>query len=246
MAAGECATGLHPMVVRCHTAVHRAGRVTRAWSRPALRPAGGVAAQPVALSAKTRRQPAPRRACAAACRPPPPPGAFRLDLETRRRPRATQTSWATLCPLRLAAIEAFLLGARHRRPPKGSVTARHHPASHPPPPRVAIPGAHSPACPHAHPPTPPRAPHHPQDPAAPPPPVVLVPPLFERDYRGRSRMVKSSFDYAFGKPLLKWLFHDYLWPGAGARLDLRPAEDPRLVTRLRLLADKAGGVPGGE
>ena len=40
------------------------------------------------------------------------------------------------------------------------------------------------------------------------PDVVLVPPIFERDFRGRSRMAKSGYHYQFGRPALKWLFHD--------------------------------------
>ena len=40
--------------------------------------------------------------------------------------------------------------------------------------------------------------------------IVLVPPLFERDFRGRSRMCKSSYDWLFCKPGLKWLFNDYI------------------------------------
>lgn len=40
--------------------------------------------------------------------------------------------------------------------------------------------------------------------------LVLVPPLFERDLRGRSRMAKSSYDWLFCKPGLKWLFRDYI------------------------------------
>ena len=40
--------------------------------------------------------------------------------------------------------------------------------------------------------------------------LVLVPPLFERDHRGRSRMTGSSYDWMFCKPGLKWLFNDYM------------------------------------
>ena len=75
------------------------------------------------------------------------------------------------------------------------------------------------------------------------PDVVLVPPIFERDFRGRSRMAKSGYHYQFGRPALKWLFHDYLQgnDGGWSRVDLRPAEDPRVVTRLKV----AAGAPGG-
>lgn len=40
--------------------------------------------------------------------------------------------------------------------------------------------------------------------------LVLVPPLFERDFRGRSRMTKSSYDWLFCKPGLKWLLNNYI------------------------------------
>ena len=43
--------------------------------------------------------------------------------------------------------------------------------------------------------------------------VVLVPPLFERDFRGRSRMTRSAYDWMFCKPGLKWLFNDYIRNG---------------------------------
>ena len=41
--------------------------------------------------------------------------------------------------------------------------------------------------------------------------VVLVPPLFERDFRGRSRMARSAYDWMFCKPGMKWLFNDYMF-----------------------------------
>jgi hypothetical protein len=41
------------------------------------------------------------------------------------------------------------------------------------------------------------------------PKTVLVPPLFERDLKARSRMVKSAYEYQFAKPALRWLFKDY-------------------------------------
>jgi hypothetical protein len=37
----------------------------------------------------------------------------------------------------------------------------------------------------------------------PQPKTVLVPPMFERDLKARSRMVKSSYDYLFAKPSLR-------------------------------------------
>lgn len=63
---------------------------------------------------------------------------------------------------------------------------------------------------------------------------VLVPPLLERDHRGRSRMVKSSFDIQFSKLQLKWLFNDYLWPGANGLLRFSPAEDRRITAKARM------------
>ncbi|DBA96333.1 hypothetical protein WJX82_004926 [Trebouxia sp. C0006] len=67
----------------------------------------------------------------------------------------------------------------------------------------------------------------------PPPRVVLVPPLFERDHRGRSRMANSSYDFLFAKPALKWLFHDYIDNNAHALLRLSPGEDPRVSITAR-------------
>ena len=63
--------------------------------------------------------------------------------------------------------------------------------------------------------------------------VVLVPPLFERDHRGRSRMANSSYDFLFAKPALKWLFHDYIDNDAHALLRLSPGEDPRVSITAR-------------
>ena len=63
--------------------------------------------------------------------------------------------------------------------------------------------------------------------------VVLVPPLFERDHRGRSRMANSSYDFLFAKPALKWLFHDYVDNNAHALLRLSPGEDPRVSITAR-------------
>lgn len=42
--------------------------------------------------------------------------------------------------------------------------------------------------------------------------------MFERDLKARSRMVKSSYDYLFAKPSLRWLFEDYMNTGAAAHL----------------------------
>ena len=68
--------------------------------------------------------------------------------------------------------------------------------------------------------------------------VVLVPPLFERDHKGRSRLSKSSYDFLFCKPNLRWLFNDYLPCGLKSLLHFSPPEDPRVSVTVRLgLAD---------
>ena len=72
--------------------------------------------------------------------------------------------------------------------------------------------------------------------------VILVPPLLERDHRGRSRLCKSSFDLQFCKPQLKWLFSDYLWPGAGSLLRFSPAEDRRVSVKARFSNDSLDTV----
>ena len=63
--------------------------------------------------------------------------------------------------------------------------------------------------------------------------LILVPPLLERDHRGRSRMTKSSFDIQFSKLQLKWLFNDYLWPDATSLLRFSPPEDKRITAKAR-------------
>ena len=67
--------------------------------------------------------------------------------------------------------------------------------------------------------------------------VVLVPPLFERDHKGRSRLAKSSYDFLFIKPNLRWLFNDYLPVGAvKSILYFSPPEDPRISVTARFKA----------
>jgi len=61
-----------------------------------------------------------------------------------------------------------------------------------------------------------------------PPPVVLVPPLFERDLRMRNRMAHSSYDYMFAKPAMRFLFDDYVNALGRTWLNFRPTEDPRV------------------
>ncbi|KAF8061130.1 ENV9 [Scenedesmus sp. PABB004] len=72
------------------------------------------------------------------------------------------------------------------------------------------------------------------------PKTVLVPPMFERDVKARSRMVKSSYDYLFAKPALRWLFGDYFGPGLNASLLFAPSLDPRLSVKAKLRAGDAG------
>lgn len=69
---------------------------------------------------------------------------------------------------------------------------------------------------------------------------MLVPPLFERDHRGRSRMANSSYDWLFAKPALKWLFHDYIDNNAHALLRLSPGEDPRVSITARVHSSLRG------
>eukprot|EP00891_Asterochloris_glomerata_P005399 jgi/Astpho2/5399/Aster-07351 len=66
-----------------------------------------------------------------------------------------------------------------------------------------------------------------------PPQLVLVPPLFERDHRGRSRMANSSYDWLFAKPALRWLFNDYMEGQARALVRISPGEDPRISITAR-------------
>ena len=71
--------------------------------------------------------------------------------------------------------------------------------------------------------------------------VVLVPPLFERDHKGRSRLAKSSYDFLFCKPNLRWLFNDYLPCGMKSLLHFSPPEDPRISLTARLAASTKVG-----
>ncbi len=72
--------------------------------------------------------------------------------------------------------------------------------------------------------------------------IVLVPPLFERDHKGRSRLAKSSYDFLFIKPNLRWLFNDYLPVGAvKSILYFSPPEDPRISVTARFKASVDSG-----
>ena len=73
------------------------------------------------------------------------------------------------------------------------------------------------------------------------PKTVLVPPMFERDLKARSRMVKSSYDYLAGKPSLRWLFGDYFGAGGvNSVLFFAPAADPRISVKAKLGTGDAG------
>ncbi|KAI8467554.1 MAG: hypothetical protein J3K34DRAFT_430110 [Monoraphidium minutum] len=73
-----------------------------------------------------------------------------------------------------------------------------------------------------------------------PPKTVLVPPLFERDLKARSRMVKSSYDYQFAKPALRWLFEDYYGTGINSVLYFAPSADPRVSVKAKIGSEDAG------
>ncbi|GBF92274.1 hypothetical protein Rsub_05357 [Raphidocelis subcapitata] len=72
------------------------------------------------------------------------------------------------------------------------------------------------------------------------PKTVLVPPLFERDLKARSRMVKSSYDYQFAKPALRWLFNDYYGEGLNSVLYFAPTVDPRVSVKAKIGSADAG------
>jgi hypothetical protein len=72
------------------------------------------------------------------------------------------------------------------------------------------------------------------------PKTVLVPPFFERDLKARSRMLKSSYDYLFGKPSLRWLFNDYFGEGLNSVLYFAPSADPRISVKAKLGTQDAG------
>ena len=74
------------------------------------------------------------------------------------------------------------------------------------------------------------------------PKTVLVPPMFERDLKARSRMVKSSYDYLAGKPSLRWLFGDYFGEGVNSVLFFAPSADPRISVKAKLGTGDAGLV----
>ncbi len=68
-----------------------------------------------------------------------------------------------------------------------------------------------------------------------PPKVVLVPPMFERDLRARSRFAKSSYQYLFSKPNMKWLFSDLLdMRGPQAVAYFSPPADENLNVKAKI------------
>ncbi|KAI3430560.1 hypothetical protein D9Q98_005153 [Chlorella vulgaris] len=86
-----------------------------------------------------------------------------------------------------------------------------------------------------------------------PPLVVLVPPLLERERKGRSRFAKSSYGRLFGKPALAQLFGDYLGSDIRGLIHFSPPEDQRISVTAKLgvprpetfAAAAAGGGGGG-
>ena len=72
----------------------------------------------------------------------------------------------------------------------------------------------------------------------PPPSVVLVPPLLERDRKGRSRYSQSSYDCLFSQPQLSALFDDYLYQDERAVLHFSPQQEDQHVSVVAKL-----GVP---
>lgn len=74
-----------------------------------------------------------------------------------------------------------------------------------------------------------------------PPNVVLVPPLLERERKGRSRFAKSSYDRLFGKPQLAMLFGDYLSGDVTGVISFSPPEDERINVTAKLGVPRPGG-----
>jgi hypothetical protein len=78
------------------------------------------------------------------------------------------------------------------------------------------------------------------------PQTILCPPLFERDLKARSRLAKSSYDYLFAKPALRWLLGDYFDNGLNSVLFFAPPLDPRISVKAKLGNSAAvlfGGAP---
>lgn len=67
-----------------------------------------------------------------------------------------------------------------------------------------------------------------------PPPVVLVPPMFQRDVQDMSRFARSSYDTLASRRALSRLLHDHLAPEPSGALLLSPPGDPRVSVRAAL------------
>ncbi|RMZ56210.1 hypothetical protein APUTEX25_002400 [Auxenochlorella protothecoides] len=79
-----------------------------------------------------------------------------------------------------------------------------------------------------------------------PPSVVLVPPLLERERKGRSRFTKSSYDRQFARPQLELLFGDYLGPDLRSILHFAPPDDPRINVTAKLGLPRGIGLGTGQ
>ena len=71
-----------------------------------------------------------------------------------------------------------------------------------------------------------------------------MPPCFERDLKARSRLAKSSYDYLFAKPALRWLLGDYFERGLNSVLFFAPPADPRVSVKAKI-GSASFGDPGG-
>ena len=68
----------------------------------------------------------------------------------------------------------------------------------------------------------------------PPPAVVLVPPMLERDLKGRTRFAKSSYDSLCCKKGLDRLMGAYLDTGISSTLYFSPPQDPNISCKARV------------
>jgi hypothetical protein len=76
------------------------------------------------------------------------------------------------------------------------------------------------------------------------PKTILCPPLFERDLKARSRWAKSSYDFNFSKPALRWLLGDFFDGGLNAVLFFAPPIDERISVKAKL-GNSAAVIFGG-
>ena len=56
------------------------------------------------------------------------------------------------------------------------------------------------------------------------------------------QQVKSSYDYQFAKPALRWLFGDYYGAGLNSVLFLAPSADPRVSVKAKIGSEDAGAL----